>query len=285
MATNAEVVREIARRMEGRWAEDLSVPALAAKAGYSLHHFSRLFAGVLGVSPKEYVLRRRLSEAARILAGTKRRVTDVAFDYGFNDLETFTRAFRREFGVTPSAVRRGSRFPYFAAAVAAEGSTVNEESPVARASPVVERFPGALLAGQSVRVSEETEAVGRLWARFMDRAPTIRFLIEPTTFMQLASWTEESEDWVDIMVGAEVERLEGLDLDLIGKVAPPCDCVVFEHRGSAARIGESYRAIYGELLPAMNRKPGLPFNFERYYPDAGDPYSDEYRFRIFVPLS
>ena len=113
-----EIVEEVARMIEGRWAEDLSVPTLAAKAGYSLHHFGRLFAGVVGLPPKEYVLRRRLSEAARDLSRDKRRVTDVAFDYGFNDLETFTRAFRRVLGVTPSAVRRGAAFPYFAGAVA-----------------------------------------------------------------------------------------------------------------------------------------------------------------------
>ena len=34
----------------------------------------------------------------------------------------------------------------------------------------------------------------------------------------------------------------------------------------------------------MNRKPGLPFNFETYYPDAVDPWSDSYRFKICVPL-
>ncbi|MFA6508442.1 MAG: AraC family transcriptional regulator [Treponemataceae bacterium] len=76
MATNGEIVTEVARRIEGRWAEDLSVSALAAKAGYSLHHFSRIFAGVVGFPPKEYVLRRRVSEAARELTGGKRRVTD-----------------------------------------------------------------------------------------------------------------------------------------------------------------------------------------------------------------
>jgi predicted transcriptional regulator YdeE len=82
-----------------------------------------------------------------------------------------------------------------------------------------------------------------------------------------------------------METLDELELDLSGKAVPACDCIAFEHRGSAARVSESYRAIYAELLPAMDRKPALPFNFESYYPDAGDPYSDSYRFRICIPLA
>jgi len=142
VTTNGDIVREVARRIEGRWAEDLSVPTLAAKAGYSLHHFSRLFAGVLGVTPKEYVLRRRVSEAARELAGGKRRVTDIAFDYGFNDLETFSRAFRRTLGATPSAVRRGAVFPYFPGVASDARSSANGPSPVSGKLPVMESFPG-----------------------------------------------------------------------------------------------------------------------------------------------
>lgn len=279
--TNGDVVRETALRLEGRWAEDLSVPSLAAKAGYSLHHFSRLFAGVVGIPPAEYVLRRRVSEAARELSGGRKRVTEVAFDYGFKDLETFSRAFRRILGATPSAVRRGAPFEYFGGLASAPPSG----APVSGSAPRIERFPARLLAGWSVRIAGETGEVGRLWGRFAPRAERIGRRRRPTALAQLATWTEESEDWVDILVAAEMETLDGLELDLVGKAVPACDCLVFEHRGSAARIPESYRAIYAELLPALDRKPSLPFNFESYYPGAGDPWSDGYRFRICVPLS
>jgi len=286
--TNGEIVREVALWMEGRWAEDLSVPTLAAKAGYSLHHFSRLFSGVVGMPPKEYVLRRRLSEAARELSGRRCRVTDVAFNYGFRDLETFTRAFRRVLGSTPSAARRGGAVPYFtglsdgaATAVEAGNLMPGISSPI----PVLEPSPAFLLAGWMLRVSEDPSVVGRLWARFIGRAPAISHRLEPIRFRQLATWAEDEEDWVDIMTGIEMETLDSLEIDLVGKAVPACDCLVFEHRGSAAFVAESYRSIYADLLPAMDRKPSLPFNFETYYPDAGDPYASDYRFRIYVPLA
>jgi predicted transcriptional regulator YdeE len=144
--------------------------------------------------------------------------------------------------------------------------------------------PAFLLAGWIVRVSEDPSSVGRLWARFLDRAPAIPSRMEPIRFRQLATWTEDAEDWVDIMTGVEMETLDSLEIDLVGKAVPACDCLVFEHHGSAALVGESYRAIYADILPAMERKPILPFNFETYYPDAGDPYAKDYRFRICIPL-
>lgn len=276
---NAEIILETVRWIESRLHEELTVPRIAAKAGYSLHHFTRLFSAVVGVPPKEYVLRRKLSEAARELAGGRARVTDAAFEWGFRDLDSFARAFRREMGGSPSSVRRGASFPYLEPAVR------RAPGPPVDSGPVLERFPAVLLAGWPVRIADSGGEVGRLWARFIPRAASIPRRSRPPRLRQLATWTEDAEDWVDILVAAEMETLDELPLDLVGKAVPECECLAFLHRGSAARIGESYAAIYGSLLPSMDRKPSLPFNFEWYFEDSGDPYSQEYRFKICVPVS
>lgn len=275
---NAQVILETARWIEGRLREALPVPAIAAKAGYSLHHFTRLFAAVIGMPPKEYVLRRKLSEAARDLAGG-RRVTDTAFEWGFGDLDSFSRAFRRELGCSPSAVRRGAPFPY------QEPAAYRVPGPPVDAEPALERFPPVLLAGRQVRITGPGDEVGRLWAGFLPRVPSIPRRARPPRVRQLATWTEDAEDWVDILVAAEMETLDALPLDLVGRAVPGCECLSFLHRGSAARVGESYAAIYGTLLPSLDRKPSLPFNFEWYFQDAGDPYSEEFRFKICVPVA
>lgn len=275
---NAQVILETARWIEGRLREDLPVPAIAAKAGYSLHHFTRLFAAVIGMPPKEYVLRRKLSEAARDLAGGM-CVTDTAYEWGFGDPDSFSRAFRRELGCSPSAVRRGAPFPY------QEPAAGRIPGPPVDAEPVLERFPPVLLAGWQVRITGPGDQVGRLWAGFLPRAASIPRRARPLRLRQLATWTEDAEDWVDILVAAEMETLDALPLDLIGRAAPGCECLSFLHRGSAARVGESYAAIYGTLLPSLDRKPSLPFNFEYYFEDAGDPYSEDFRFKICVPVA
>jgi AraC family transcriptional regulator len=279
--TNAEVVLAVVDWIEQRLADELPVPVLARRAGYSLHHFVRIFHGVVGMPPRDYVLRRRLSEAARELSRARRSVTDVAFAFAFNDLETFSRAFRREFATTPSAVRRGAPYRY-------TGRFAAPRPPLAigiREPPVEEASAPFRLAGWSLRVSAETDAVGRLWQRFLARAATVPGAATPPRFRQLASWVDDGDDGIDIMAGVEVADISSLPVDLVGKHVPGCDCLVFTHRGSVAGIGDSYRSIYERWLPACDRRPSLPFNFERYPAGAGDPYDASYTFEICVPVT
>jgi AraC-like DNA-binding protein len=81
----------------------------AGQADISPFHFLRLFSGVLGVTPHQYLVRSRLRHAARLLADDERSVTDVAYDVGFGDLSNFVRTFHRAAGVSPRRFREASR--------------------------------------------------------------------------------------------------------------------------------------------------------------------------------
>lgn len=81
----------------------------AAQAGISPFHFLRLFSGVLGVTPHQYLVRSRLRHAARRLADDDGSVTDIAYDVGFGDLSNFVRTFHRAAGVSPRGFREASR--------------------------------------------------------------------------------------------------------------------------------------------------------------------------------
>jgi AraC family transcriptional regulator len=82
-------------------APNTSPATLAEAAGFSAFHFSRMFAGMVGESPGEFLRRLRLERAAQALQ-TGQRVTDTAFDAGYESLEAFSRAFRAAFGCAPS---------------------------------------------------------------------------------------------------------------------------------------------------------------------------------------
>jgi AraC-like DNA-binding protein len=81
----------------------------ADQADISPFHFLRLFSGVLGVTPHQYLVRSRLRHAARLLADDERPITDVAYDVGFGDLSNFVRTFHRAAGVSPRRFREASR--------------------------------------------------------------------------------------------------------------------------------------------------------------------------------
>jgi AraC family transcriptional regulator len=89
--------------------EPIDLEQAAEEAGLSAFHFLRLFAGVLGVTPHQYLIRSRLRHAARLLAHDTRPVTDVALDVGFADLSNFVRTFHRAAGVSPRRFRQAAK--------------------------------------------------------------------------------------------------------------------------------------------------------------------------------
>lgn len=91
--------------------EELDVAALAEAACYSIFHFVRVFTELTGHGPYDYLVRRRLAEAAREVVGGSRTLLDIALDYRFDSPEGFARAFRRCFGLAPSEARRTGAYP------------------------------------------------------------------------------------------------------------------------------------------------------------------------------
>jgi len=85
---------------------DLRLATLARAAGASPSHFQRRFSKAAGESPKRHVMRLRLEKAAWLLRTTERRVLDIGLTVGFNGHETFSRAFKRAFGRSPTTYRR-----------------------------------------------------------------------------------------------------------------------------------------------------------------------------------
>jgi AraC-like DNA-binding protein len=88
---------------------EIDLEQAAEQAGISPFHFLRLFSGVLGVTPHQYLVRTRLRHAARLLADEERSITDIAYDVGFGDLSNFVRTFHRAAGVSPLKFRQASR--------------------------------------------------------------------------------------------------------------------------------------------------------------------------------
>src|SRR6059058_1752270 len=88
-----------------RYADSLDVDDLARAAGLSRAHFSREFRRHFGESPHAYLLTRRLERAAALLRTTDRSVAEICFDVGLRSVGSFTTAFGRRFGLSPTAYR------------------------------------------------------------------------------------------------------------------------------------------------------------------------------------
>ncbi len=102
-------VRAVQSLVEAAPAGDHRLPALAAAAGMSVRHFTRVFTVEVGESPGRFVERTRLEAARRDLEETADTLDVVAARCGLGSAETLRRVFQRSLGVPPDAYRRRFR--------------------------------------------------------------------------------------------------------------------------------------------------------------------------------
>jgi AraC family transcriptional regulator len=101
-------VQRMQNYIESHMSEPITLSQLARAADYSQWHSERIFKELVGKTPFEYIRALRLSKAAMILRDKKVKIIDVAFDFVFDSHEGFTKAFSKQFGLTPSRYRRNS---------------------------------------------------------------------------------------------------------------------------------------------------------------------------------
>lgn len=94
-------VRRMQDYIEEHINENITLKMLAQVSSYSPWYSSRIFKELLGKTPFEYIRLRRLSKAAEKLRDENTKVIDVAFDFVFDSHEDFTRAFSKQFGISP----------------------------------------------------------------------------------------------------------------------------------------------------------------------------------------
>jgi AraC-like DNA-binding protein len=97
--------------LHGRLAEPWTTERLAREAGMSRSAFADRFTAVIGQPPMRYLAHWRLQLATRQLRESHRSLAQIAHDIGYESDAAFTRAFKRAYGISPSAWRAQSRTP------------------------------------------------------------------------------------------------------------------------------------------------------------------------------
>jgi len=104
-----EVVLAAANTIRDNLASPPSFPQLAAKAGYTRDHFTRIFKAVTGRTPEEYLIDQRVSAARELLRRSTLSVKEIASKLGYGDIFYFSRQFKQRTGQCPTAARSGMR--------------------------------------------------------------------------------------------------------------------------------------------------------------------------------
>jgi AraC-like DNA-binding protein len=95
--------------IEAHLFSQLTLEELAALNNLSVSSFKREFAKLYNDTPSNYIKSRRLEKAAELLLVSDQRISDIAFECGFNDLANFTKSFHSKYDVTPTDYRAKKR--------------------------------------------------------------------------------------------------------------------------------------------------------------------------------
>ena len=102
-------INEVIDYIEDNLSEPLTLQDMSNRFYLSAFHFSRLFKMVVGTSVKQYILGRKFARAIEQLANTDQSIEKIALNSGFEYTETFSRSFKKHFGLSPSRFRDSGR--------------------------------------------------------------------------------------------------------------------------------------------------------------------------------
>lgn len=256
--------------IENRFEGELSADDVARAVGVSRFHLSRLFALVIGQSLMGYTRGRRLSEAARALAGGAPDILDVALTAGYSSHEAFTRAFREHFGVTPESVRAQGNLVGLALT---EPLRMHAQSKTDLAAPRFEQAPALLIAGLGARYANGGDpAIPLQWQRFAPHIGHVPGQVGAVSYGAVANFDEDNS--FDYIAGVEVKSFSDLPEGFATLRIPARRCAVFTHRSHVSIIPATMAAIWRDWLPASGHRfadaPFFELYDERFNPRSGD---------------
>jgi AraC family transcriptional regulator len=265
--------------IESHFGNEITLDEVANIAGVSRYHMTRAFADVTGHSLIRYVRGRRLTEAARALAGGATNILSVALDAGYGSHEAFTRAFREQFGLTPEAVREeGDLHSIKPLEPMKMEETVRTSAPPVR----FENGKVLLLAGIVQRYTCETSAgIPLQWQRFTPHIGNVPGQIGRAAFG--VRWNGDEEGNFEYLCGIEVSGFSRLPAELAHVRIPAQKYAVFSHREHISTIRSTWVTIWNTWLPDSGHELADAPDFERYGQEF-DPRTGTGGFEIWVPI-
>ena len=271
---------------------DLSLAALAEQSGLSPFHLQRLFRDFAGESAKQYALRLRLDSCASRLLGSADSILAIALSTGFRNHETFSRAFRRRFGITPIAYRRRG----------IAGRAVDHIALIRRISPCIRLFRMAssprtnnmvynitrrnlkpqpvLVIRKRVKRSQVAAQLAQLFVRIFEHTQRNGIALAGQPFTRIQEW---GPGVLLIDTGLQVAAPAKGDGDIKPDTLPGGPAATTVHTGMYEGLADAHAAVQVWIADNGLQPGGAPW--EVYVTDpAGYPDPKDWRTDVVWPL-
>jgi len=262
--------------------EDLSVDLLSRVAHFSRYHFHRQFSDYTGITVAKYILMRRLKRASyQLVFDREYRIIDIAMDARFENPESFSRAFKKVFGQTPSQFRQAPRWDAWN-----EKCLLPDIERKTHMNVQIVDFAATRVALLQHRGSPAlvNDSVSRFieWRKHSRLSPVASCNSFGIAYDDPRS-TEPDKFRFDICGSVEEEVPEN-EQGVINSMIPAGRCAMIRHQGPHEDMDDKIRALYGQWLPQSGetlRDFPCYFHYLNFFPQVAE---HELITDIYLPL-
>lgn len=273
--------------IENHLTDEIDMELVAKEAACSEFYFQRIFSILCGVTLGDYIRNRRLTLAGNELCASETKVIDVALKYGYESPESFTRAFTRFHGITPSEAKKdGSKLKSFsrlAVKITLSGGKIMDYKIVEKeAFDIIEK-----VSTHTVENSENAKSIPDFWTR-SHKDGTVEKLTELTTdktfiFGVCYGNLPENAKTFDYSIAAKCAESTEIPEGFRKNTIPARTWAVFECKGAMPKaMQDMWHKIVSEFFPISGYEPTYEMDIEAY--TEGNMGSPDYRSEIWVPV-
>lgn len=270
--------------IESHLDDDLTLEAIAKEAYCSKFHFARMFSALTGMAVFEYVRKRRLSLAATELQKPDSRVIDVAIQYGYESPESFSKAFKKMHGISPSKVKG-----YEGALIAVPPLTIQVSlKGEATMNYRIEEKDSFSIVGFKRKITTKDEEnfnlIPAFWQESIEREDYKTLMDQQGPLGPLGVITnyDESSAEFDYYIAVEGSQVKDV-ADQATTTIPGGKWAIFESIGPTPdAIQKVWHRIYAEWFPATNYQHAGTAELEVYF--DGDCTREDYRCEVWIPI-
>ena len=266
--------------IEANLDEEISLHDVAKQAGISQWHFQRIFKALTNETLKTYIRSRRLSIAFEKLLTTDKKIIDISISAGFESQESFTRAFKKAFDMTPNEARKIGNKNLFLNKVQFDAEYLRHININLSLTPEIVTQKRMQLVGVKTEFysvdSEKNNMADKLpllWDEFVPRMEEIQHKVSGLAYGVIQQ-TKEKTDLLEYYAAVEVSDINDLPEGMVSVEIPVSTYAKFTHKGNVASINNTVNYVYSSWLMQSDKRhtygADLEIYGEEYIPDSDD---------------
>ena len=259
--------------IEKNFAKPITIEELENTACYSYRNIQRIFKYACGETIGGYQKRLKLENAFKLMLYTTKTLTDIAIEVGFENIATFSKAFKQHYDISPREARRSKNLLFKQASITPTISGI-------KLHPEIVYIPSKTVYYQGINTDYENKEIELLWEAFF----TNDFPQQNTEYYGIIADDPLITEKIKCRYEA-CSTLQSSTKKLPSKTLFDGRYAKFMHAGRYEKIEETYRQIYAGWILNSELEFGCTPIIEHYINHSENTScSDEYITAILIPL-